>query len=191
MNIPLQQATYHREADLVQGCKEQHAPAQKALYDRYVESLMVLCLRYISNKEDAKDILMKALTDCFRSIRQFEYRGDGSLKAWLKRITVNHCLMHLRSQRSFTREWDDVLEEQAVTHELQPVAQLTMKELLQWIHELPVGYKTVFNLYVFEDMGHKEIASLLNISESTSKSQLHKARALLQKQIVSAQKTAG
>lgn len=191
MNIPLLNTAYDNESDLVQGCKEQNAFAQKLLYNQYAEPLMVLCLRYIVNKEDARDVLMKALVACFRDIKAFEYRGEGSLKAWLKKVTVNHCLMHLRKQRDFFREWDDKLEGQVETvSEQHAVSQLAVKEIMQWIHALPVGYKTVFNLYVFEDMGHKEIAAVLGISENTSKSQLHKARALLQKQIIDAQRIA-
>lgn len=191
MTIPLLNTAYDNESDLVQGCKEHNAFAQKLLYNQYAETLMILCLRYITNREDARDVLMKALVECFRDIQAFEYRGEGSLKAWLKKVTVNHCLMHLRKQRDFFREWDDKLEGQLDTvNDQHVVSQLTVKEIMQWIHALPVGYKTVFNLYVFEDMGHKEIAAVLGISENTSKSQLHKARALLQKQIIDAQRIA-
>jgi RNA polymerase sigma-70 factor (ECF subfamily) len=192
MNIPLySDVSYDDEISLVQGCREHRAQAQKKLYDRYVDVLMVVCLRYIGNQEDAKDTLMKAFVESFRCINSFEYRGVGSLRAWLKSIAVHQCLMHLRKQPLLFQPWDDRLEEYVEDkNSQQPLVQLTVKEIMHWIHELPAGYKTVFNLYVFEDMGHKEIAALLDISENTSKSQLHKARALLQKQILSFQNSA-
>ena len=191
MNIPLYNTLYENEAALVKGCKEGNAHAQKTLYNRYAEQLMMICLRYIGNKEDAQDVLMQSLVECFKNIHGFEHRGEGALKAWLKKVTVNHCLMQLRKQRNIFRELDDALAEQLPeTQSENPLAQLSAKEIMQWIQELPPGYRTIFNLYVFEDMGHKEIAAALNISESTSKSQLHKARTLLQTKITKSQSKA-
>jgi len=191
MNIPLHHTLYNSEAALIQGCKEGNAVAQKTLYNRYAERLMILCLRYAGNKEDAKDMLMQALVECFKGIKNFEYRGEGSLKAWLKKVTVNQCLMQLRKQRELLYELDERMEEEVPEEQDNcALTQLTVKEIMQWIHELPPGYRTVFNLYVFEDLGHKEIARMLGISESTSKSQLHKARALLQNKIAGSQRIA-
>ena len=191
MTIPLHQLLFEQEEALVRGCKDGNAQAQKVLYNKYAEPLMLVCLRYANNKEDAKDMLMQSLVECFKSIGNMEYRGDGSLKAWLKRVTVNQCLMQLRKQRGYLYELDAVPEDQLGDgHDNPAMAQLTVKEMMLWIHELPPGYRAVFNLYVFEDMGHKDIAALLGISESTSKSQLHKARALLQNKITGSQKIA-
>ena len=191
MTIPLHQLLFEQEEALIRGCKEGNAQAQKALYNKYAEPLMLVCLRYANHKEDAKDMLMQSLVECFKSIGSMEYRGEGSLKAWLKRVTVNQCLMQLRKQRGYVYDLDTLPEEQlGHAHENAAMAQLTLKEMMLWIHELPPGYRAVFNLYVFEDMGHKEIAALLGISESTSKSQLHKARVLLQNKIAGSQKIA-
>ncbi len=191
MTLPFYNTLYGNEAALALGCKEGNAQAQKALYNQYAEQLMIICLRYAGNPHDAKDMLMQALTECFKSIRNFEYRAEGSLKAWLKKVTVNQCLMELRKRRTIFRDLDDRLEEALPEqYEQNALAQLTVKEIMAWIHELPPGYRTVFNLYVFDDMGHKEIAALLGISESTSKSQLHKARGLLQDRITQSQSIA-
>ncbi len=191
MTIPLLNELYESEAALARGCKEGNAYAQKKLYNEYAEPLMMVCMRYANNPEDAKDMLMQALTECFKSIGRYEYRQDGSLKAWLKKVTVNQCLMQLRKQKDVLRNWDERLEE-TIPEELHqdPLTQLTVKEIMLWVHELPPGYRTIFNLYVFEDMSHKEIAMLLGISESTSKSQLHKARALLQNRVTNAKSIA-
>lgn len=191
MNIPLHTTLYEHEAALAKGCKDGNAYAQKKLYNVYAETLMIICLRYAGNREDAKDLLMQSFTECFKSIGTFEYRAEGSLKAWLKKVAVNQCLMQLRKQRNFIQELDERMEEQiGEEQENGAIAQLTVKEIMMWIHELPPGYRTVFNLYVFEDMGHKEIGALLGIAENTSKSQLHKARTLLQNQINKSQSIA-
>lgn len=192
MNIPLHKNIRSEdELSLVQACKDHDGQAQKRLYYLHADAMMMVCLRYLGNREDAQDTLMNAFVALFQSINSFEYRGAGSLNAWIKGITVNHCLMHLRKQRNAFRLLDDQLEHIAEDYSDQlPLMQLTVKEIMRWIHELPVGYKTVFNLYVFEDMQHKEIAALLDISENTSKSQLYKARNLLQKKIVKFQNAA-
>lgn len=191
MTISLSHTLYKDEQALAKGCKEGNAQAQKALYDAYAEPLMIVCLRYAANSEDARDMLMQSLVACFKSIGSFNYLGEGSLRAWLKKVTVNQCLMQLRKKRELFRELDSSLEERLpALHDHSPVMQLTVKEIMVWIHELPDGYRTVFNLYVFEDMSHKEIAALLGISENTSKSQLHKARALLQNRITESQSIA-
>ena len=191
MTIPLIHTLFVNEESLIKGCKEGNAQAQRALYNQYVEQLMQVCLRYANNKEDAKDMLMQGMVACFKSIHTLEYRGEGSLRAWLKKVMVNQCLMQLRKQKEAFRELDSALEEQLPGQQNDcPDMQLNVKEIMLWIHELPPGYRTVFNLYVFEDMGHKDIAAMLGISESTSKTQLHKARALLQNKIIRSQKIA-
>ena len=158
--------------------------AQKILYMKYVEDMMLLCIRYIANKEDAKEILMDSFLKFFNSIDGFEYRGEGSVKAWLKKITVNHCLMFLRkSKMCFDSGIDggDIIEIPAQDNIIE---EMNAKEILKLIHALPSGCKTVFNLYVFECKTHKEIAAMLNITEGTSKSQLHLGRAILKGKIL-------
>lgn len=174
----------NEEASLVKRCKNNDSTAQHALYNAYVEDMMILCLRYIPRQEDAKEVLMDAFLSFFRNIGTFTYRGQGSVKAWLKQIVVNQCLMHLRKRSMPLVSIDNspLFEDQEAAEDI--FGNLVAKEILKLLHELPDIYRTIFNLYVFEDMGHKEIAELLGISENTSKSQLHRARTLLKKQIL-------
>jgi RNA polymerase sigma-70 factor (ECF subfamily) len=145
--------------------------------------MMILCLRYIPQHEEAKEVLMDGFLSFFRHMDSFTYRGEGSVKAWLKRIMVNNCLMHLRKRNTAIISIDAMHYEDHATPE-DALGNMAAKEIMKLLHELPDVYRTVFNLYVFEDMGHKEIAELMGISENTSKSQLHRARALLKKQIL-------
>lgn len=187
MNIQLN--SYTDEFELVEGCRKGIPAAQNALYRQYTSALLILCMRYVGDAEDAKDVLMEALVNAYRNFDRFDYLGPGSLQAWLKRLAVNQCLMLLRKRKLQFRELDEIYEEQIADADNDGVISgLSIKEIMLLIQELPPGYRTVFNLYVFEEMTHKEIAGLLRISENTSKSQLHKARGLLQKQLVQSQR---
>jgi RNA polymerase sigma factor (sigma-70 family) len=166
------------EAQLVQRCKNNEPAAQRALYDRHVEDIMILCLRYVTNTEDAKEAMMDSFLSFFKNIGGFEYRGEGSAKAWLRKIAVNHCLMRLRKNAPTYTELVEGTNEPAI-EENEVFGSMAAKEILELLQSLPDGYRTVFNLYVFEDMGHKEIGEVLGISENTSKSQLHRARAMM------------
>lgn len=182
MNIPLKGQNYKDEFELVEDCKKGFRMAQNALYYRYAESFMILCLRYVSSNEEAREILMDTFINAYKNISKFQYMGEGSLLAWLKRLAINQCLMHLRKKNIRFLELKDGGDHDAVISD-DIVSQLSAREIMILIHNLPPGYRTVFNLYVFEEMSHKEIAQLLEITESTSKTQLYKARLLLQKQI--------
>ncbi len=171
---------------LVDYCKDNNATAQKILYHRYVEGMMILCLRYVVNQEEAREVLMDGFYNFFKNMRSFTYAGEGSTKAWLKKIIVNQCLMHLRKQKSFLIISKDSSEYDSKDSAEDPVEYLNAKEIMNMIHALPDGYRTVFNLYVFEGMNHREIAQMLDISEGTSKSQLHRARTMLKEKILQA-----
>jgi RNA polymerase sigma-70 factor, ECF subfamily len=171
------------EAGLVSYCKSNNAAAQKILYTRYAEDMMLLCLRYIPEQEIAREVLMDSFLSFFKNIGQFSYRGEGSVKAWLKKIVVNHCLSQLRKRSVL---FVQVKEEQQELHsnDERVLDYLNTKEIMKMIHALPDGYRMVFNLYVFEGMSHQEIAVFMGISEGTSKSQLHRARVLLKEKIL-------
>jgi RNA polymerase sigma-70 factor (ECF subfamily) len=140
-------------------------------------------MRYINNTADAEEVLSNGFLKCFKSIEQFTWQGDGSIQAWLSRIVVNECLMFLRKRKSlYIPIEDNSVPEQAVEQD-NILEHIHARELLKHLHGLPDGYRTVLNLYVFEDMSHKEIAETLQISENTSKSQLHKARAMLKQKL--------
>lgn len=151
---------------------------------QYIEPMLLLCLRYIAAKEDAREVAMDAFLKFFNGINDFEYRGEGSVSAWLKRITINCCLMFLRKRSvSFDQITDnDFYTGMAGSDSID--GHLNAKDILKLVHALPAGCKTVFNLYVFEQMGHKDIAALLGITEGTSKSQLHLARKILKDKIL-------
>ncbi|MBP3203500.1 MAG: sigma-70 family RNA polymerase sigma factor [Bacteroidales bacterium] len=152
----------------------------RLFYERYSGFLTAVCSRYVPDRADVKDILQDAFLQMFDAARRFEYRGEGSLKAWASRIAVNRALKWLRAQGRLRRVEDlpDVPEEEVGTLEKVPPAVLQ-----GFIRELPDGYRTVFNLFVFEGMPHREIARLLGIKEDSSASQFFRARAVLAKKI--------
>lgn len=153
--------------------------AQKALYCAYADYLTGVCARYLSAPDDVKDVLHDSFLHIFESMGTFEYRGPGSLKAWLTKIVINQSLQFIRHAYR-TEILSQTLEaEESDDDEPPQLEGLSMETLHNLIRELPPGYRTVFNLYVFERKSHKEIASLLNIKEASSASQFHRAKALL------------
>lgn len=155
------------------------APA--ILYEKYSALLYAVCLRYIHDEMDAEDILHDSFVAIFDKIESFEYRGEGSLKAWMTRIVVNLSLKHLRDSHHFM--FEEIKEENALIDQDPETENLSPERLFKFIRSLPDGYRTVFNMYVVEGMSHKEIAQALGITESTSASQLHRAKAMLAKLI--------
>lgn len=162
--------------------KDQRAMGQ--LYQRYVEQLSSVCYRYVSSESDAKDVLQNSFIKIFTSIKTFEYRDEPSFEGWMVRIVVNETLHFLKSQKRLMMVDIDEAAVQQVSAEEEPQAELvSADELHQLISELPDGYRTVVNLYVFEGYSHRKIAELLGIRESTSASQLYFAKRLLAKRI--------
>lgn len=169
---------------LVEQCQRGNAFAQKRLFDQYVNRLFRVSLRYVRNEPEAEEVLMTGFLKAFRSIGSFTYRDDNGLEAWLRRIVVNEALQHLRANRSLPLfQTDDAADSQPDPQPL-PDAGLDAERIYALIRELPPGYRTVFNLYVIEGYTHREIADQLGIAENTSKSQLSKARSLLQEQLI-------
>ena len=166
-----------READLVQGCVRRERAAQKRLYDLYSPLMYPLCCRYLKDRVEAEDVLVIAFTRILNKIEMF--RGEGSLEGWIKKITINEALTALRRRKTMLTETTlDEMEGQPESYTNDPLA---TEDLLRMIEELPIGYRTVFNLYAIDGYSHKEIAEQLKISENTSKSQLSRARTYLQK----------
>ena len=152
----------------------------RLFYERYAGYLTAVCSRYVPDRADVKDILQDALVKMFSAVDHFEFRGEGSLRAWASRIVVNGALTSLRKKGrfSFVDELPDVTEDEPVQAEKVPPAVLQ-----GFIKALPDGYRTVFNLFVFEKKSHREIADMLGIKEDSSASQYFRARAQLAKQI--------
>lgn len=166
-------------ADQIQDARRGNAAAQKALFDHLADPMMALCRRYLKNREDAEEVLLDGFCKFFSHLPGFRYQGEAALYAWIKKIMINECLMFLRRRHAFSVMPEKTAEELAVPAE--PLAGLSAAEITDLIVQLPVGYRTVFNLHIIEGMEHREIAKVLGIAEGTSKSQLSKARALLQK----------
>ncbi|HEY6900331.1 MAG TPA: sigma-70 family RNA polymerase sigma factor, partial [Puia sp.] len=159
-----------------------NAAAQKCLFDHLADPMMAVCCRYVKNRQDAEEILLDGFYKFFKCLPNFKYQGEAALYAWVKKIMVNECLMFLRRRHAFALLSEDAVED--LPQMVEPLAQLSAAEIFGLIVRLPIGYRTVFNLHVIEGMEHKEIAAALLISEGTSKSQLSKARALLQKMLL-------
>ncbi len=139
-----------------------------------------ICHRYLKAPEDANDAMMKGYVNAFKNLDRFEVRGKGSLEAWISKIMVNACLMELRRSKKMevVSEFPETIPEDSSASDA-----LEAEDIYRLVQELPIGYRTVFNLYAIEGYSHKEIAEELNIGEATSRSQLSKARELLKKRI--------
>lgn len=150
------------------------------LYQEYADHMAGVCARYISDEDNLKDVLQESFIKIFTQIHLFEYRGKGSLKAWLTKIVINEALMELRKDRTFLIP----LQESAVADipETEPDTEgIDTQTLVSFVRQLPPGYRAVFNLFVIEEKTHKEIADILHIQPATSASQLSRAKQLLTK----------
>jgi RNA polymerase sigma-70 factor (ECF subfamily) len=172
MNIP----------ELIREAKQGSAAAQKCLFDQFADKMMLVCRRYVKNTEDAEEIMLDGFYKFFKGLGGFSYQGEAALFAWLKRIMINECLMFLRKKSVFTIVSETAAEEVPLQEDL--LNNLSATEIFHLIVQLPVGYRTIFNLHVIEGIPHSEIAALLGIVEGTSKSQLSKAKSMLQKMLL-------
>jgi RNA polymerase sigma-70 factor (ECF subfamily) len=168
------------EQELVKACVKGDAKAQKNLYDQYSRVMFGICLRYTGNYEEAKDVLQDGFIKVFTKIGQFSF--SGSLEGWMKRVFVNTALEHYRSQKHYMMQ-SDIEAADAKLHEDYTVEQISRKEILAAMNKLAPGYRNVLNLYVIDGYSHAEIGEMLNISEGTSKSQLSRARVILQQEL--------
>jgi RNA polymerase sigma factor (sigma-70 family) len=147
--------------------------------------MMMVCRRYVNQIEDAEEILSNGFIKVFSHLDDYQFKG--SFEGWIRTIMVREALMHIRSKK-YIVEYTDQLERYDHEAGPDPSMDLNQEYLLKMIDSLPDGYKTIFNLYAIEGFKHHEIASMLNISESTSKTQLLRARAFLQNKINSLEK---
>lgn len=156
--------------------------AMKALYTSYAGYLAGVCSRYVVTTDDVREILQESFLKIFSSISDFSYRGPGSLRGWMSRIVVNESLAFLKTRLRF--DHDDTKEyEESVAEPDEELSMVSDSELHRLIRCLPDGYRTVLNLYVFEEKSHNEIAEILGISPRTSASQFHRAKQTLAKMI--------
>lgn len=171
------------EEQLALMCKQADPQARKALYERYGGALMAICIRYTGDSESAKDVLHDGFIRIFQSMDKFTYQGEGSLKAWLSRVMVNEALGYLRRQTAKTQQEVSVDVIPDTEDEEEGMSDIPRSVLMDFIRQLPDGYRSVFNLYVFEEKSHKEIGQLLGITEHTSSSQFYRAKSLLIRKI--------
>lgn len=172
------------ETDLTERCRAGDNTARKELYERYAGQLLGICYRYVGDRDTAEDLLHDGFIKVFDSFDKFTYRGEGSLRAWLSRLMVNISLDYLR-KNEITRHMltlDDAPEIVAAPPE-EDISIIPKEVLAKFIAELPVGYRTVLNLSVMEELSHREIADQLGIKERTSSSQLFRAKQVLAKRI--------
>lgn len=168
------------EKELVEGCKKRKQLAQKQVYERYSGKMLAVVCRYIKDRNEAEEVMIGGLMKVFEKIDQF--KEEGSFEGWIRRICVNESLTYLRKNKYMYAEVE--IEKADASMSFQQIEdQLEAEDLLKIIQELPVGYRTVFNLYAIDGYNHAEISEQLGINVNTSKSQLSRARALLQKQL--------
>ena len=172
----------NEEQRLVKRLQEGDMTAAREFYTRYGGSLAGVCVRYISDEEDVKDVIQNALVHIFSHITDFKYRGSGSLEAWVVRIAVNESLKFLRTkvQYELLQPDYDVIDD---SEDDPPVRDIPPDILRKMLNRLPTGYRTVLNLYVFEGKNHQEIARLLGIKKDSSASQLLRAKSMLAQMI--------
>ena len=172
-------------SNIVERILQKDQRAMGELYQMYIGELSSVCYRYIPNRDDAKDVLQNSFVKIFTSISTMEYRGEEAFKGWLVRIVANEALLFLREKKKLLFiEQDEAKAKQArIADEAPDIEQISADQLHQLISELPDGYRTVLNLYVFENYSHRQIAGLLGIKESTSASQLHYAKQWLARRI--------
>ncbi len=169
------------ETDLIKGCIEGNRQMQEELYKRFSGKMYAVCLRYANNADDAQDLLQEGFIKVYRNLHRF--RAEGSFEGWIRRVFVNSSIEHFRKKALQLSKVSDKEENTIEDTDSSALDQMAEKDIIRLIQELSPGYRTVFNLYVVEGYSHREIGDMLGISEGTSKSQLARARSILQKRV--------
>jgi len=171
----------YEEKDLIVACIRKERWAQKVLYEEYYGKMMGVCLRYSNNKDDALDILHEGFIKVFKNLKKYEL--GTSLNAWIRRIMVNTAIdFYRKNVRRRTEDIDHAYD--LSTNDPTAISKMTTDEILKSVQQLSPAYRAVFNLYIIEGYSHKEIADLLGITESTSRSNLVKARLKLKDALI-------
>ena len=171
------------EKDILAGCIQGKQLAQRELFQKYSRLLLGVCNRYAQSIEEAEDILQEGFVKIFLNIKEF--KGEGALVAWMRRIMINTAITHYHKmlKHRYHDDLDEVNETRFEEHTWGE-ADFTREELFNVIHQMPKGYRVVFNLHAVEGYKHREIAEILNIDENTSKSQYSRARRWLQERLI-------
>jgi RNA polymerase sigma factor (sigma-70 family) len=169
------------EPDLIEGCIKGDRRMQEELYRRFSPKMYAVCLRYAGNADDARDLLQEGFIKVYKNLHRF--RAEGSFEGWIRRVFINTSIEQFRKKSArlstVTEKEENAIEDPDIT----ALDSLAERDIINIIQELSPGYRTVFNLYVVEGYSHKEIGEMLGISEGTSKSQLARAKSVLQKKI--------
>jgi RNA polymerase sigma-70 factor (ECF subfamily) len=163
---------------MLTGCLQNNAASQEALYNRFSPRMLGVCYRFAKNREDAEDMLQEGFIKVFSQIHQ--YRNEGALEGWIRRIIVHTCINSLKKNKKFSDSVDIAYAINLSTRPESIPSIVQAKEIVECIRTLPLGYRTVLNLYAIEGYSHKEISLLLDIEESTSRSQYTRAKAMLE-----------
>ncbi len=166
------------EEALLKGCLNNDPTAQRELYNKYSSKMLAVCYRYGHNREDAEDMLQEGFIKVFLQIHTFENRG--AFEGWIRRIIVHTCINILKKNKKFNESVDIIYATGIQIREESVPAIIQAKQVVECIRLLPIGYRTVLNLYAVEGYSHREIADMLDIEESTSRSQYTRAKAMLE-----------
>jgi RNA polymerase sigma-70 factor (ECF subfamily) len=170
------------EEIMLQGCLDNLSIAQEALYNRFSPRMLGVCYRYARNREDAEDMLQEGFMKVYSQIHQ--YKGSGALEGWIRKIIVHTCINILKKNKKFSDSVDLIHASSIQISDNNIPSMMQAKQVVECIRLLPIGYRTVLNLYAIEGFSHKEIAVILEIEESTSRSQYTRARALLEEILI-------
>ena len=166
------------EEAILKGCLDNSAIAQRELYNKYSPKMLAVCYRFAHNREDAEDMLQEGFIKVFSQIHTFENRG--AFEGWIRRIVVHTCINILKKNKKFNESVDIMYATGIQVREESVPSIVQAKQVVECIRMLPIGYRTVLNLYAIEGYSHKEISDMLDIEESTSRSQYTRAKAMLE-----------
>ena len=172
------QTVYMTEEAILQGCLHNEPGAQRELYQKYSSKMLSVCYRFAHNREDAEDMLQEGFIKVFSQIHTFQ--NKGAFEGWIRRIMVHTCINHLKKNKKFNESVDIIHATTLQVREESVPSIIQAKQVVECIRILPIGYRTVLNLYAIEGYSHKEIADMLDIEESTSRSQYTRAKAMLE-----------
>jgi RNA polymerase sigma-70 factor (ECF subfamily) len=166
------------EEAILQGCLHNQPVAQRELYNRFSPKMLAVCYRFAHNREDAEDMLQEAFIKVFSQIHTFQ--NKGAFEGWIRRIIVHTCINHLKKNKRFNESVDIINANGIQVREESIPSIVQAKQIVECIRLLPIGYRTVLNLYAIEGYSHKEIAEMLDVEESTSRSQYTRAKQMLE-----------
>jgi RNA polymerase sigma factor (sigma-70 family) len=170
------------EEAILQGCLKNEAAAQRELYNRYSPKMLAVCYRFAHNREDAEDMLQEGFIKVFSQMHTFQ--SKGAFEGWIRRVIVHTCINNLKKNKRFNESLDIVHAHGVQIREESVPSIVQAKQIVECIRMLPIGYRTVLNLYAIEGYSHKEIAGMLDIEESTSRSQYTRAKQMLEEILI-------